>query len=226
MAQTNRPAAAGPATASLSPADRVRAAGLIAEILRGYEAALSDSILGLATPESRRASDQRLRELVESLAALTSGESRSPERYFARALQEKRYLAPERAVELLDRALELDPGFVPARLFRAEIKNFDLGDAVAAEQDLNALLRGAPRTRLALLLRALLAAHAGRLAEAARDAQALVEIDPQHRAARFLRGYYRLNSGEARQGCEDLRLLASEGVPPAQDLIKSACQNP
>lgn len=227
LAAQNRPGSgASPAPAALSTAERARAASLIAEIERVYESALSESILGLATPESRRASDLRLRELVETLAALTARAPRSPEQYFARALQEKRYLAPERAVELLDRALQLEPAFAPARLFRAEIKNFDLGDAAAAQQDLDALLAGAPRQRLALLLRALLAAHAGRLADAARDAHALTEIDPEQRAARFLRGYYRLNSGQVPEACQDLRLLAGQGVLPAQDLVKSACQNP
>lgn len=222
----SRPAAPPSAQSAFSPAERARAASLITEILRVYEAALSDSILGLASPDSRRSSDLRLRELVENLAALSARAPHSPERYFARALQEKRYLAPERAVELLDRALAANPGFAPARLFRAEIKNFDLGDAAGAEQDLNALLAANPRQSLALLLRALLAAHAGRLADAARDAHALAELDPQHRAARFLRGYYRLNAGQIQAGCEDLRRLAAQGVAPAEDLVKSACQNP
>lgn len=222
----SRPAAPPAPQSAISPADRARASSLITEILRVYETALSDSILGLAAPESRRASDLRLRELVETLAALTARTPRAPEQLFARALQEKRYLAPERALELLDRALVVDPGFAPARLFRAEIKNFDLGDAAGAEQDLNALLAANPQSRLALLLRALLSAHGGRLTDAERDVDALVRMDPQHRAARFLRGYYRLNAGQIEAGCEDLRRLAGQGAAPAEELVKSACQNP
>ena len=89
----------------------------------------------------------------------------------------------EKALHWYGRALEAAPGFVTARVNRANLL-FETGQADAAEKDARIVLEKAPESVSALFLLGNLCAQSNRLDEAAEHYRRVLEIDPAFAPAR------------------------------------------
>jgi tRNA A-37 threonylcarbamoyl transferase component Bud32/tetratricopeptide (TPR) repeat protein len=165
------------------------------------------------------AKDQRERTRSEQVAALYAT---LPSLLAVEGRPEERILQPLHAehqvgIELLDRLLELAPDDLPARLFRACLRQ-DLGDAEAAAADFAVLAARADSG----YLRALAARYAA--ADGARSGARVIDLaglpQPVRAAECYVAGFHELRQSDVRgfaARAEALFARATAEYPPARD---------
>jgi serine/threonine protein kinase/Tfp pilus assembly protein PilF len=155
----------------------------------------------------------RTAESIEALSTCIALRPESPWAYSARGLAQAFAGQPNAATADLDRAIELDPEFEPARLSRGFVRFWLLHDAKSALNDFDALLRnpdGGAFTEAAFY-RGQLFQHQGKNREALADFDAVLLANPDFKPAYWQRGKTKILLGDKSGGIEDIEQFAARG---------------
>jgi tetratricopeptide (TPR) repeat protein len=113
---------------------------------------------------------------------------------------------PQKALELLDQALALDPASTIARADRGYV-HFELEDYTSARADLEWVLKRKPDAPGILCLLSDVLTRLGDFPGAARVAERLIRVDPEHDHAYVVLGRALFKSGAKPEGVDALRKL-------------------
>jgi len=165
----------------VSPKARLLRAHLLSELDRFSDAAAELEKLLIEQPEIAGSAHYLLARILivsdpnESEKHRQLAESLLPQTAEAYSLRGMTADTPERTVEWLSRALELDPGHYPSRKARA-FAYYAVNDYEKMEQDVEALILLRSKDSLGYALRAIVRRQTGRLEDAIRDHDYAIKI--------------------------------------------------
>jgi len=171
-------------------------------------------VLPLWSAEVARETRARKQELLATLPALIAVEGSPSERLLAVLVPEHRD-----GEQLLTQILQLDPGDLPIRLFRAALR-LDLGDYDAAAADFEHIATATDSPYLAALARRYLEANRGHHGT---EAVELAELPPPESSAdQFVAGFHELRNRDVKGFADRAVTLleaAADQEPAARDLL-------
>ena len=118
---------------------------------------------------------------------------------------------PRRAIELLDKAIELDPGNAMAYRFRGTAYS-DLNQPVKAIQDYSKAIELDPGNSYAYIKRGLEYRDLKQYDRAIQNFDKVIELDPDNKGTYLVRGWLYMTLQKVSRGCADLKKACELGT--------------